>query len=53
MPPVTPPTAPPATAPAVPTPVSGPVTVKLPNGQTATFPNAKAAEEFKIKAGIK
>jgi len=25
----------------------------LPDGKTATFPNAKAAEEFKVKAGIK
>jgi hypothetical protein len=47
------PTAPPATAPAAPTPVNAPVTVKLPNGKTATFPNAKAAEEFKTRAGIK
>jgi hypothetical protein len=50
MPPVAAPTAPPAAAPA---PVNGPVTVKLPSGQIATFPNAKAAEEFKVKAGIK
>jgi hypothetical protein len=50
MPPVAAPTAPPAATPA---PAGGPVTVRLPNGQTATFPNAKAAEEFKIKAGIK
>lgn len=53
MPPVAAPTAPPAAVPAAPTPVNAPVTVKLPNGQTATFPNAKAAEEFKKKAGIK
>jgi hypothetical protein len=53
MPPVAAPTAPPATAPAAPTPVNAPVTVRLPNGKTATFPNAKAAEEFKTRAGIK
>jgi len=53
MPPVAAPTAPPAAVPAAPTPVNAPVTVRLPNGQTATFPNAKAAEEFKTKAGIK
>lgn len=44
---------PPVVAPATPTPVSVPVTVPLPNGKTATFPNAQAAEEFKKKTGIK
>jgi hypothetical protein len=50
MPPVAAPTAPPAATPA---PAGGPVTVKLPDGKTATFPNTQAAEEFKKKAGIK
>jgi hypothetical protein len=31
---------------------SGGVTVTAPNGQTYTFPNAQAAQEFKKKAGI-
>jgi len=53
MPPVAAPTAPPAAVPAAPTPVSGPVTVQLPEGKTATFPNARAAEEFKKRVGIK
>jgi len=47
------PAAAPTAAPATPTPVSAPVTVKLPDGKTATFPNAQAAEEFKKKTGIK
>jgi len=50
MPPVAAPPAPPAATPA---PAGGPVTVKLPDGKTATFPNTQAAEEFKKKAGIK
>jgi hypothetical protein len=33
-------------------PTGGAVTVKAPNGQTYSFPNAQAAQEFKKKAGI-
>jgi hypothetical protein len=32
---------------------SGPVTVELPNGSKATFPNQKAADDFKKAAGIR
>jgi hypothetical protein len=32
---------------------SGPVTVELPNGSKAVFPNQKAADDFKKAAGIR